>query len=166
MRQRILLIVLGIVVLLAIYTFFLRPKPQVNQRIANARAKAVSKVKETKEKTVDKAKTTVKEAAKTVTQQVKSVVETKKDTVKIEPIGDIGKWGTDPFTRDWVLSEAIKDLQLKAITQSGNKAYALINDQILETGEMIQGKRIVSIENDKVVLEQGERRFTLVLEQQ
>lgn len=73
------------------------------------------------------------------------------------------KWGTDPFIRDWVLATEIKDLRLKAVTISGTKAYALINDQILEKGEIIMGKRIVQIERDKVILEQGGRQFTLFL---
>jgi hypothetical protein len=73
------------------------------------------------------------------------------------------KWGNDPFVRDWVLATEIKDLKLKAVTISGTKAYALINDQILEQGEAIMGKRIVDIERDKVILEQGGRQFTLFL---
>jgi hypothetical protein len=73
------------------------------------------------------------------------------------------KWGSDPFMRDWVLATEIKDLKLKAVTISGTKAYALINDQILERGEVILGKRIVDIERDKVILEQGGRQFTLFL---
>jgi len=73
------------------------------------------------------------------------------------------KWGSDPFIRDWVLATEIKDLKLKAVTISGTKAYALINDQILERGEAILGKRIVDIERDKVILEQGGRQFTLFL---
>ena len=73
------------------------------------------------------------------------------------------QWGTDPFVRDWVLATEIKDLKLKAVTLSGVKAYALINDQILERGEAIMGKRIIDIEKDKVILEQGGRQFTLFL---
>jgi type II secretory pathway component PulC len=45
----------------------------------------------------------------------------------------------------------------------GEKAYVLINDQIMEEGDVISGKRIVTIESDKVILEQGGRKFTLVL---
>jgi hypothetical protein len=73
------------------------------------------------------------------------------------------KWGSDPFIRDWVLATEIKDLKLTAVTISGTKAYALINGQILGQGEVIMGKRIVDIERDKVILEQGGRQFTLFL---
>lgn len=72
-------------------------------------------------------------------------------------------WGSDPFVRDWVLATEIRDLKLKAVTISGVKAYALINDQILERGEAIMGKRIIEIEKEKVILEQGGRQFTLFL---
>lgn len=161
MRQRILLIVLGVVILLAIYTFFIRPKPQVVQRVAKAKSQTAAKVSKTKEKVA----AATKEVAKTVAQPVKSLIETKTETIKTEPISENGKWGSDPFIRDWVSSEEIKDLRLKAVTQSGSKAYALINDQILETGEMIQGKRIVAIDKDNVTLEQGDRKFVLFLGQ-
>jgi hypothetical protein len=109
-----------------------------------------------------------KEIAEKVEKPVKSAVSAL--TAKPEPIPqelktEKGAWGTDPFNRDWVLGTELTDLKLKAITQSGEKAYALINDQILETGEVISGRRVVSIENDKVVLEQNDKKFTLFLGQ-
>ena len=69
-------------------------------------------------------------------------------------------WGTDPFVRDWVMVNELANLKLKAITLGGDHPYALINDQILQVGDEISGKRIVSIESDKVTLEQGGRTFT------
>jgi type II secretory pathway component PulC len=155
-----LLIILGVVVLLAIYTFFIRPKPKV---VAQAKVKTASRVSQAKEQIA--AKTNVKEVAKTVTQPIKSILGTDKESAVKEPVTEKGNWGADPFIRDWVLSEEIKDLKLKAVTQSGTKAYALINDQILETGELIQGKKIVAINKDNVILEQGDRKFTLLLGQ-
>lgn len=135
-------------------------------KAATVKSKVTKKASEVKEQLSEKTSVkTAKEVAKKVTQEVKTAIQPKKEVVITEPVTEKGGWGTDPFTRDWVLSEAVKDLRLKAITQSGNKAYALINDQILEAGEMIQGKRIVSIEKDNVILEQGERRFTLMLGQ-
>lgn len=84
-------------------------------------------------------------------------------TPEEKPKEQVITWGTDPFVRDWVLATEIRDLKLKAVTISGVKAYALINDQILERGEAIMGKRIIEIEKDKVILEQGGRQFTLFL---
>jgi hypothetical protein len=72
-------------------------------------------------------------------------------------------WGSDPFVRDWLLIDELRELQLRAITMGGEKAYVLINDQILEEGDIISGKRIASIESDKVILAQGGRTFTLLL---
>lgn len=167
MRQRILLIVLGVVILLAIYTFLIRkPSSQVGGTIAKAKSKVVEKTTAVKEKV--KSAKPVKEIAKAVKEPVKSVVSavvSKSESLNVETEEEKGKWGADPFVRDWVLATEIKDLKLKAITQSGTKAYALINDQILETGEIISGKRIVAIENDKVILEQGGKTFTILLGQ-
>jgi len=72
-------------------------------------------------------------------------------------------WGSDPFVRDWVLTDELAELNLKAITKGGDKAFVLINDQILEQGDAIGGKRIAAIESDKVILEQGGRSFILML---
>lgn len=178
MRQRILLIILGVVILLAIYTFFIRkPSSRVGATVAKSKATIGEKVGTVKEQV--KAKAPVKEITKTLKEPAKEIAKVAKEPVKsivgaviskpesiqVEPESEQGKWGTDPFVRDWVLSAEIKDLQLKAITQSGSKAYALINDQILEAGEIIAGKRIRSIEKDKVILEQGDRTFTLLLGQ-
>ena len=110
----------------------------------------------------------LKEVTQAVKEPVKTIVKTvvaKPDSVLVESHTAQGKWGTDPFVRNWVMTSEVSDLKLKAITQSGTKAYALINDQILEAGEIIAGKKIVSIEKDKVVLEQGDRTFTIILGQ-
>jgi hypothetical protein len=72
-------------------------------------------------------------------------------------------WGSDPFVRDWVMLNELANFNLKAITLGGERAYALINDQILQEGDVISGKRVVRIESDKVTLEQGGREFTLML---
>lgn len=72
-------------------------------------------------------------------------------------------WGTDPFVRDWVMVNELANLKLKAITLGGDRPYVLINDQILQEGDEISGKRIVNIESDNVTLEQGGRTFTLLL---
>lgn len=165
-RQRILLIILGVVILLAIYTFFIRPKPAAVRTISSTKARVTDKAKQIKEQA--QTKTPTKEIAKVIKEPVKPVTKTstaKPESTIVETQEEKGKWGTDPFIRDWVLGSEITDLKLKAITESGIKAYALINDQILEVGEVISGKRIVTIEKDKVILQQGTRTFTLLLGQ-
>ncbi|UCG43780.1 MAG: hypothetical protein JSU73_03965 [candidate division WOR-3 bacterium] len=72
-------------------------------------------------------------------------------------------WGGDPFVRDWVMTSELAEMSLSAITIGGDKAYALINNQILEVGDQISGKRIIEIQDEQVVLEQGGRTFTLLL---
>ncbi|MEO0083115.1 MAG: hypothetical protein ABIK33_01835 [candidate division WOR-3 bacterium] len=160
MRQRILLIVLGVVILLAIYTFVIRkPSARVNKAVSTAKAKVTEKA----------ASGQLKDVAKSVKEPLKSAVSsvTKKpavDTVKPADT-EIGKWGVDPFVRDWVVAGEISNLKLKAISKSGSKAYALINDQILEVGEVILGMKIIAIENDKVILEQSGNKYTVLLGQ-
>lgn len=155
MRQRILLIILGVVILIALYIFiFRKPNPTVARATVKART-------QTQEKAA-----AVKSKAKTTTEAVKKVIPTlftKPESTVVETEAEKGKWGTDPFARGWMLGTEISDLRLRAITQSGNKSYALINDQILEVGEAIAGKRIVAIEKDRVILEQSGRTFTLIL---
>jgi hypothetical protein len=72
-------------------------------------------------------------------------------------------WGSDPFVRDWMLMSEVANLNLRAITVTSSGASALINDQIVQVGDLISGKRVVSIEQDRVTLEQGGRTFTLTL---
>jgi hypothetical protein len=161
------LIVLGVVILLAIWTFFIRkPSSRVGRVVAKTKSKVAEKTTAVKEKVTSTKP--IKEITKVIKEPVKTVinaVKPKSDSVPVESESEIGNWGSDPFIRDWVLSTEIKDLKVKAITQSGSRAYALINDQILEAGEIISGKRIVAIENDKVILEQGGKTFTLLLGQ-
>lgn len=166
MRQRILIIVLGVVILLAIYTFFIRRKPTTVSSLNKTKSKIQEKANAIKEQT--KTAAPIKAVTQAVKEPVKTIVKTvitKPESTLVESDTVQGKWGTDPFVRNWVLTSEVSDLKLKAITQSGTKAYALINDQILEAGEIIAGKKIVSIEKDKVVLEQGDRTFTILLGQ-
>jgi len=115
-----------------------------------------------------KEKTAIPQVTKAVKEPIKTVINKvvpKPESIIVKRDTITGKWGTDPFVRNWVTTAEVSDLKLKAITQSGAKAYALINDQILEVGEAIAGKKIVSIDKDKVILEQGDRTFTILLGQ-
>jgi len=173
LRSRILFIVIAIVVLLAIYTFFIRQKvtrPSISRNITNSKTAIKEKATTVKEKT-NNSKKKIAQLEKTVTQTVNpsqptpelnqiSTNQSEQESTKVL------NWGSDPFVRQWILNSEIKDLKLKAITLSGKKAYALINDQILEVGEVIAGKSITFIEKDKVILEQGGRTFTLLLGEQ
>ncbi len=156
MRQRIL-VLLGIAVtVLALYTFVLRPRPEVKgisataTAVTGAKAKARAKAKVVRPAPAPAAKVEAAQPADT--------------TGALAPKVQLPEtWGADPFVRDWVMVNELANLSLKAITLGGDNPYALINDQILQVGDEISGKRIVSIESDKVTLEQGGRTFTLLL---
>jgi hypothetical protein len=159
------------------------PKPESAARTSSPAAKVQVAAETLKPTMPDTTKTKgAKEKQKPAVAAAPAKIDTGKLAVSAKPettkakVGEVAtsppvqkkeeetlKWGSDPFIRDWVLATEIKDLKLKAVTISGTKAYALINDQILERGEAILGKRIVDIEKDKVILEQGGRQFTLFL---
>ena len=148
MRQRIL-VLLGIAVaVLALYTFVLRPQPDL-KGVSAAAAEATG----AKTKAVQPAPTATDAAAK-------PAAATGALTPKVLPPET---WGADPFVRDWVMVNELANFRLKAITLGGDRPYALINDQILQIGDEISGKRIATIESDNVTLEQGGRMFTLLL---
>lgn len=52
-------------------------------------------------------------------------------------------------------------LELSGVFGSGTSLTALINGEPYQVGQTIQGKRVVEIHPDRVVLEQGSRRFLL-----
>lgn len=86
-------------------------------------------------------------------------------------------WKRDPFRRDkenisrdnlnkvieFLMSQRPGNLHLTAISKNGNQSYALINDQILSVGEIINGYRVVDIRAANVVLKKNDLSFTLVL---
>ena len=148
MRQRIL-VLLGIAVaVLALYTFAFRPQPEL-KGVSAAAAEATG----AKAKAVQPAPTATDTAAKPA--EITGAL-----TPKVLPPET---WGADPFVRDWVMVNELVNLKLKAITLGGERPYALINDQILQVGDEISGKRVAKIESDNVTLEQGGRTFTLLL---
>jgi len=52
-------------------------------------------------------------------------------------------------------------LELTGVFGEASSLTALINGEAYQVGDMVQGKRIVAIQRDQVVLEQGSRRFLL-----
>ena len=133
---------------LALYTFAFRPQPEL-KGVSAAAAEATG----AKAKAVQPAPTATDTAAKPA--EITGAL-----TPKVLPPET---WGADPFVRDWVMVNELVNLKLKAITLGGERPYALINDQILQVGDEISGKRVAKIESDNVTLEQGGRTFTLLL---
>jgi hypothetical protein len=154
LKQRIL-IVLGLVVaLLALYTLFFSVRPGRSGTAAGGWASVLAAQAGEDDEAGDA------EAGSDGAAVEKKPGRTGKEFSEVR---ELESWGSDPFVRDWLLVNELREMQLKAITLGGDKAYVLINDQILEEGDLISGKRITRIESDKVILEQGGRTFTLVL---
>lgn len=161
MRQRILLILGAAVAMLAVYTFVLRPRPSMRPVTADIRSVSEQLQASVAAKATAKAATTP--AAKVLEPVAAAPAANTMTKVSATAPMQPESWGSDPFVRDWMLVNELASLSLKAITLGGDQSYALINDQILQEGDEISGKRIVRIESDKVTLEQGGRTFTLLL---
>ena len=164
MKTRIL-VILGIAVaVLALYTLFLRPEaggePEHSAGVAavqNLSSAVATQAAGTAEAATEEAE----EDAEPPATDADTETGLPGDAAAAERQPET--WGSDPFVRDWVMTSELAEMSLRAITIGGDKAYALINDQILEVGDEISGKRVVAIESEKVVLEQGGRTFDLLL---
>ncbi len=160
MRQRILTVLGVAVALLALYTIAFRARPtnrwtSVAQGSIGAGRLPVAVATQAAGSAggeVEIESTAAKAAGRTAESDSSATEEKRPET-----------WGSDPFVRDWIMINELAEMNLNAITIGGDKAYALINDQILEVGDKISGKRIVLIEEEKVVFEQGGRTFDLLL---
>jgi hypothetical protein len=163
----VLLIAGTAVIVLAVYTFFLRPRPAASLS-AGLRAVSARLVTDVAAKATGPTSpsTTAAPAAALPDAAPGSAGKPSADTTAKTSLmtpRPPETWGTDPFVRDWIMVNELANFSLKAITLGGDRAYALINDQIVEEGDQISGKRIVRIESDRVTLEQGGRTFTLQL---
>ena len=147
------------VAVLALYTFAFRPQPVLKD--VSAAATAATGAKKAKATRSAPAAKAVQPAPTATTDTAAKPADTTGAlTPKVLPPET---WGADPFVRDWVMVNELANLKLKAITLGGEHPYALINDQILQIGDEISGKRVTKIESDNVTLEQGGRTFTLLL---
>uniref|UniRef100_A0A7V3ZV91 Uncharacterized protein n=1 Tax=candidate division WOR-3 bacterium TaxID=2052148 RepID=A0A7V3ZV91_UNCW3 len=168
MRQRLIALVGILVIILVIFTL-LRPKPK---------SKITTLAKEIKPKT--KKETLVvlpqKEISKTkVIQPIKKeslAIEkpvVKEETLKLTIVKpkevelDTETWGEDPFVREFSYVSEMKSLIVSAITISENEAYAIVNNQIVHVGDIIDGKKVIAIEKDRLIVEKGGKRFTIFL---
>ncbi len=155
MKERILVILITGVFVLGGYTVFARAK------VASSRIAATVAAPEMSLKDVgimQLAQTKSEGAAKSEQGEVGhgSLTRSTGEETAVE-------WGSDPFVRDWILVSEVANLNLRAITVSPTGASALINDQILQVGDEISGKKVIRIDPDQVTLEQGGRTFTLTL---
>lgn len=157
MRQR-LIVLIGILVVVLILFTLLRPRPK---------SKVTTLTREIRPKTKQEtlAPSPKKEIKKDsiVTSPVKKETLETKQIVVSEVVEDTEKWGEDPFVRDFSYIAEMKSLIVSAITISENEAYAIINNQIVHVGDIIEGKKVIAIERDRVIVEKGGKRFTIFL---
>lgn len=172
MRQR-LIILIGILVVVLILFTLLRPKPKsrVTTITREIRPKvkqetlAISPKKEIEE--IKKESIVALPVKKETLTLAKPLV--KKETLELKSVTtqevkvDTEVWGEDPFVRDFSYLAEMKSLIVSAITISENEAYAIINNQIVHVGDIIDGKKVVAIERDRVIVEKGGKRFTIFL---
>ena len=81
-------------------------------------------------------------------------------------------WGRDPFLSPLVKEtpdEGVPEvgaLILTGIVRDEEGVQAIIGDYIVNVGDIINGKRVISIKKNKVVLIKGKKRETLKLEEE
>lgn len=76
----------------------------------------------------------------------------------------VKEWGRNPFTAAAGSESNVPGLRLGGIISDANGRYALINDQIAYTGDAIGGYTVVSIEEGRVILNNGLKDLELKLE--
>lgn len=80
-------------------------------------------------------------------------------------------WGDDPFYNQRfvrrvsspVIVQTAVELNLKAISFSGENSVVMINDRVLMTGDVIEGYQVVKIEPSRVTLNNGSENKILTL---
>ncbi len=83
---------------------------------------------------------------------------------KREPVV-FNSWGRDPFVQTKQTiddAQAVSGLKLSGISVKGDDSYALINKQIVRTGDAIEGMIVSRIEADRVMLSKGGQTYTLM----
>jgi len=75
------------------------------------------------------------------------------------------EWGRDPFMVTQTPVSSSSALALGGIVYDEKDSYALINNQLLHIGDEVNGNRVVDIQQDTVILNDGNKDIELKLEQ-
>ena len=74
-------------------------------------------------------------------------------------------WGRNPFLLEKAEAQAFANVVLNGIAWDEKNPKAIINDRICELGEVVGGRKIVKIEQNRVVLNDGVENLELRLGQ-
>ena len=74
-------------------------------------------------------------------------------------------WGRDPFMVTQTPVSISSALALDGIVYDEKDSYVLINNQLLHIGDEVNGNRVVDIQQDRVILNDGNKDIELKLEQ-
>ena len=97
-----------------------------------------------------------------ITLKDTSVSKYKKEIASIEATG----WGRDPFSKRSALlggGEFISDFKLEGILWDESQPTAIINGEILKEGDKIGSAKIVQIQKDSVIINDGSKDYRLNL---
>lgn len=71
-------------------------------------------------------------------------------------------WGRNPFIPGSLI-ESSDQLILRGIIWDEAGAFAIINDKIVRKGDEIEGRRVMEIKKDRVIINDGQSNFELKL---
>lgn len=72
-------------------------------------------------------------------------------------------WKRDPFSLERMLEAQGRGLELGGIMSDEKSCHALINDYVVRIGDTIEGNKVVDIQKDRVILNDGAKNFELRL---
>jgi len=90
----------------------------------------------------------------------KERIQKKRSAVRTNFVG----WRRNPFVPEIKLKEDVITLTLNGILWDEIMPRAIINSDVVDIGDVIEGNRIVAINHNNVILNDGTEDFTLTLE--
>ncbi len=84
---------------------------------------------------------------------------------EIEGIADKKPWGRNPFTFGAIASRApgADSLELNGIVWDEYNPYAIVNNEVLKTGDVINGMTVLDIREKEIILDSGNEEYRLRL---
>ena len=74
-------------------------------------------------------------------------------------------WKRDPFSLERMLNAQGVGLELVGIMYDEKTCHALINEDVVRIGDTIEGNKVIDIQKDKVILNDGQKNFELRLQE-